>query len=178
MSEVPLCTQWYVPTAVPPDGTASGTVMGFKTPSRGHRWYSKTKPGFLTKSLSLRKVTILVRNQNKTCLICLSWRCIFEIPKCSAAILCTGGADVIRKEAWSFYRTSSGVRLCWELEEPKGPEGIGSSVGVHPCYSKGSDLAGSSIQLLKMQQLASHVAPKIFRLPRMLRWGPRISITA
>ena len=40
-----------------------------------------------------------------------------------AAILCTGGLDVIRKEAWSFYRTSSGVRLCWELEEPKGPKG-------------------------------------------------------
>ena len=29
---------------------------------------------------------------------------------------------MIRKEAWSFYRTSSGVRLCWELEEPKGPK--------------------------------------------------------
>ena len=42
----------------------------------------------------------------------------------SAAILCTWGPDVIRKEAWSFYRTSSGVRLCWELEEPKGPKGI------------------------------------------------------
>ena len=27
------------------------------------------------------------------------------------------------KEAWLFYRTSSGVRLCWELEEPKGPKG-------------------------------------------------------
>ena len=39
-----------------------------------------------------------------------------------AAILCTGGADVIRKEAWPFYRTISGVRLCWELEEPKGPK--------------------------------------------------------
>ena len=38
----------------------------------------------------------------------------------SAAILCTGGADVIRKEAWSFIRTSFGVRLCWELEEPEG----------------------------------------------------------
>ena len=30
---------------------------------------------------------------------------------------------MIRKEAWTFYRTSSGVRLCWELEEPKGPKG-------------------------------------------------------
>ena len=32
--------------------------------------------------------------------------------------------DVIRKEAWPFYRTSSGVRLCWELEEPKGFKGF------------------------------------------------------
>ena len=24
--------------------------------------------------------------------------------------------DVIRKEAWRFYRTISGVRLCWALE--------------------------------------------------------------
>ena len=38
------------------------------------------------------------------------------------AILCTGGPDVIRKEAWPFYRTISGVRLCWELQEPKGPK--------------------------------------------------------
>ena len=40
----------------------------------------------------------------------------------SAAILCTGGLDVIRKEAWFFYRTIFGVRLCWELEEPKRPK--------------------------------------------------------
>ena len=37
--------------------------------------------------------------------------------------LCTGGLDVIQKEAWPFYRTISGVRLCWELEEPKGSKG-------------------------------------------------------
>ena len=30
---------------------------------------------------------------------------------------------MIRKEAWPFYRTISGVRLCWELEEPKEPGG-------------------------------------------------------
>ena len=40
-----------------------------------------------------------------------------------AAMLCAGGPDVIRKEAWSLYRTISGVRLCWELEESKGPKG-------------------------------------------------------
>ena len=32
------------------------------------------------------------------------------------------GLDVIRKEAWSFYRTISGVRLCWELENPQAPK--------------------------------------------------------
>ena len=42
----------------------------------------------------------------------------------SAVILCTGGLDVIRKEACFAYRTISVVRLCWELEEPKGPEGV------------------------------------------------------
>ena len=49
----------------------------------------------------------------------------------SSAILCTGGPDVIQKEAWSFYKTSSGVRLCWELEEPKGPNGAGDANASH-----------------------------------------------
>ena len=40
------------------------------------------------------------------------------------------GACGIRKEAWPFYRTSSGVRLCWELEEPKGPKGMGRMAAV------------------------------------------------
>ena len=30
---------------------------------------------------------------------------------------------IIRKEAWPFYITIPGVRLCWEPEEPKGPKG-------------------------------------------------------
>ena len=38
--------------------------------------------------------------------------------------------DVIRKEAWLFYRTIFGVRLCWELEEPKGPKGQEGRVSV------------------------------------------------
>ena len=49
-----------------------------------------------------------------------------------AAILCTGGPDVIRKEAWSFYRTISGDRLCWELEEPKGRGVHGGRGGYDP----------------------------------------------
>ena len=36
-----------------------------------------------------------------------------------------GLTDVIRKEAWSFHRTISGVRLCWVLEESEGLEGFG-----------------------------------------------------
>ena len=34
------------------------------------------------------------------------------------------GLDVVRKEAWSFYRTISDVRLCWELEEPHRPHSL------------------------------------------------------
>ena len=37
--------------------------------------------------------------------------------------------NVIRKEAWSFYRTIPGVRLCRELEEPEGPYERGTPVG-------------------------------------------------
>ena len=40
-----------------------------------------------------------------------------------AAVL--GGYHVIRKEAELSYRTSSSVRLWWELEEPKGPNKAG-----------------------------------------------------
>ena len=45
--------------------------------------------------------------------------------------------DVIRKEAWSSYRTVFGGRLCWELEPPKGPKGtggeVGGGLGIQPC---------------------------------------------
>ncbi len=35
-----------------------------------------------------------------------------------------GGLDVTRKEAWPFYRTISGVCLCWVLEQLQGPKGL------------------------------------------------------
>ena len=35
-----------------------------------------------------------------------------------------GSQAVIQKEAWSFYRTSSSVRLWWEFKEPKEPKGL------------------------------------------------------
>ena len=49
--------------------------------------------------------------------------------------LCIRGPDVIRKEAWPFYRTISGVRLCWELEEPKGPKNVARSLACHCALS-------------------------------------------
>ena len=43
-----------------------------------------------------------------------------------AAFSSEGGTPV-RKEAWFFYRSISGVR-CWELEESKGPKGSGGNI--------------------------------------------------
>ena len=43
--------------------------------------------------------------------------------RASAIPSAMGSYHVIRKEAGLFCRTSSSVRLCWELEEPKGPKG-------------------------------------------------------
>ena len=48
----------------------------------------------------------------------------YSRPTCAGTNTWLGGLNVIRKEAWPFYRTSSGVRLCCELEEPKGPKGV------------------------------------------------------
>ena len=41
-------------------------------------------------------------------------------PRCKL-INKAGGLNGIRKEAWLFCKTSSGVRLCWEPQGPKGP---------------------------------------------------------
>ena len=63
-------------------------------------------------------------------------------------------ADVIRKEAWSFYRTISGVRLSWELEEPKGPKGssqlwrVGALLTALPNCKKGQCVGSQQIAQL------------------------------
>jgi len=36
------------------------------------------------------------------------------------------------EEAWPFYRTISGVRLYWVLEEPKGPNEPKGPKGLNP----------------------------------------------
>ena len=57
----------------------------------------------------------------------MNWSRRSHTMACGSEILCTWGAYVIRKEAWPFYRTIFGVRLSWELEQPEGPKGDGSS---------------------------------------------------
>ena len=56
-----------------------------------------------------------------------------------------------QKEAWPFYRTISGVRLCWEREEPEGPKGshlcrlrIFGYLGLDP-PKRGSGLVGNKL---------------------------------
>jgi len=71
-----------------------------------------------------------------------------------------GGPDVIRKEAWSFYRTSSGVRLCWELEEPKGPKG-----DRPPCAA----CACQKFPPPALSSVCDGVSPSRSRAPQM--WG-------
>ena len=46
-----------------------------------------------------------------------------EVPLYALRSSVLGSYHVIRKEAGFFCRTSSSVRLWWELEEPKEPKG-------------------------------------------------------
>ena len=64
---------------------------------------------------------ILVRVRACTSLVNLK-RPIEDTVQPVAALLCTGGPEGIRKEAWPFHRTISGVRLCWELKDLKEPK--------------------------------------------------------
>ena len=57
-----------------------------------------------------------------------------------------GGLDVIRKEAGLFCRTSSSVRLWWELEEPKGPKGIRDLQNLIASSAYDEYLVGPSIR--------------------------------
>ena len=75
---------------------------------------------------------------------------------------------MIRKEAWSFYRTISGVRLCWELEEPEGPKGkqfcaILTTEGrvVRPCWEKSKPIGPKSFGAFHLYSLRL-VASKLF----------------
>ena len=77
---------------------------------------------------------------------------------------------MIRKEAWSFYRTISGVRLCWELEEPQGPKGQGTaaavllfakaSVGFDPNDPQGTNGPGRQSPEQDPESNSSNVIPR------------------
>jgi len=63
-----------------------------------------------------------------------------------------GGLDEIRKEAWPFYRTISGVRLYWVLEELKGPQGrVGGARSLCAMSSGASDKAGQGRRTSQIQ---------------------------
>ena len=84
-------------------------------------------------------------------------------------VLCIGGLAVIRKEAWPFCGTSSGVRLCWELEEPEGPTeptGLGQDNGsLFSSVKEPSSLQGSPLGPLghNFSQLSPTARPSVER---------------
>ena len=55
-----------------------------------------------------------------------------DLPPASPQVAPSQNLPVIRKEAWLFCRTSSGFRQCWELEEPKGPQGRHKPQALNP----------------------------------------------
>ena len=60
---------------------------------------------------------------------------------------------MIRKEALLFCRTSSGVRLCWGLEEPKGPKGFWKTSFVCGTLSGQESGPGFRVDLLETFKL-------------------------
>ena len=81
-----------------------------------------------------------------------------EVPLC-------GTRFSTRKEAWPFYIISSGIRLCWALEEPKGPKG--------PCTPN----AGSSARSHGASGRQS-APPRKLACASLLGWGtPLLSVT-
>ena len=69
----------------------------------------------------------LSRYSQRNLPVLLNRACPSRADPVQPANLCTGGPDVIRKEVWPFYRTISGVRLWWELEESEGHKGLGQN---------------------------------------------------
>ena len=72
------------------------------------------------------------------------------LPRSSAP----GGLNVIRKEAWLFGKTSSGVRLYWEPEQPEGPNGRARKHGLSTEPVLVSAYVGSSKNLKELKLLA------------------------
>jgi hypothetical protein len=92
----------------------------FRSSAAQHKWHLHGVPNLT--GVNLRELSIFERSDFRG----------YPLAG-SVAVLCTRGPDVIRKEAWPFYRKISGVRLCWELEEPQGPEGFPLGGQVRYC---------------------------------------------
>ena len=74
---------------------------------------------------------------------------------------------MIRKEAWPFYRTISGVRLCVELEEPKGPKGKDQTLNPKKVEGRKIHLGTFSTA----EEAAHAWDRKVFSLPRRVDIG-------
>jgi hypothetical protein len=92
---------------------------------------------------------------------------ILSPPSGQREILCTGGLDAIRKEAWPSYRTSSVVRLCWELEEPKGPKGrIVSAQLLTYRFTHLRRSSASRVQMLLLEECPEIIPEARRRIPQ------------
>ena len=76
------------------------------------------------------------------------WKAILSIPDLRGNMAPTGRPDVIRKEAWPFYRTISGVRLCEELEKPEGHR----SFSPRSCQNSGDKEQHLTAPLVRTRQ--------------------------
>ena len=66
---------------------------------------------------------------------------------------------MIRKKAWPFYGTSSGVRLCWELDESKGPKG--RDLLPHGILLSSCSLLLSSLELSDAKVYAPYIRARL-----------------
>ena len=60
-----------------------------------------------------------------------------------------GGPDMIRKEAWSSYRTVPCVRLCWDVEEPNGSKWLAWGLAARWGGVRMSPVCLEGVQLVK-----------------------------
>ena len=84
-----------------------------------------------------------------------------------------GGLNVIRKEAWPFYRTISGVRLCWELEEPEGPKGhhVPLEVDIGPRWTGPPRIPGRARLGVRGPQGALRLEARVVCSSNLLGWS-------
>jgi hypothetical protein len=82
---------------------------------------------------------------------------------------------VIRKEAWSFHTTISGVHLCWELEEPKGPR-MGSLSGTARRPPQRHDHAGGRGERVPLENGGGAFAVPVPKHGTTDREGPQLWI--